>query len=412
MKIIKSKNLDKNFFSYQEPENISIVKKIIEDVKKNGDEAIKKYTHKFDKVILKDLRVDQQEIKNAYNKIDVKLLSAIKHASKNIKKFARQQLKQFKDFDFEIEKGVFTGQKIISIDRVGIYVPAGKFPLVSTLLMCAIPASIAGVSEIVVCSAPSYNNSIHPNILACARWLHIKEIYKIGGVQAIAALAYGTETIKKVDKIVGPGNIYVAQAKKEIFGPCGIDFVAGPTEIMIIADNTANPTYVAIDLLAQAEHDCNAQIILITNSAKFANNVKNALNLQMGKYTNKNGLIILVDDINEAIDIANKKACEHLQLQIRNPDRFINKLKHFGTLFIGENSAIAFGDYSSGLNHTLPTNTCARYTGGLSVKDFLKIQTTLKVTKKGISKIGYDAKILAEREGLDAHAKSILIREK
>lgn len=419
MKIIKGSVLKKNYFAYKDSEEVSAISKILKDIRQNGDDAVTRYTLKFDGVRLTKMRVSATEIKNAHKKVAPKLVSALKYATENIKEFAEKQLSQFKEFDIEINPGVFAGQKVIPIERVGVYVPGGKFPLASTFLMCTIPAQVVAVPEIMVCSPPSYNGSIHPAILVAADIVGTTEIYKVGGVQAIAAMAYGTQTIRKVDKIVGPGNKYVALAKKEVFGPVGIDFIAGPSEIIIIADVTANPDYLAADLLAQAEHDVDALPILITTSAKLAQQVKKEVELQLGRLEtkgtakvslNKNGLIIIVNNMNEAVNIANKKAPEHLELQVKKPERYVSKLKNYGSLFMGKYSPVVLGDYSSGLNHTLPTNTTARYTGGLGVKDFLKLQTTLRVQRKGLPAIGATAKTMAETEGLDGHAKSITIR--
>jgi len=421
MKIIKGTGLEKGFFTYDEPEEISTVKQILHDVRQNGDDAVKRYTLKYDGITLRQIKVGLSEIRNAYHKVDNKTISSIKRAAENIKKFAEKQLTQFKDFELRIAPGVFAGQKVIPVERVGIYVPAGRFPLVSTLLMCAIPAKVAGVSKISVCSPPSYKGSIYPAILVASDIVGVREIYKLGGVAAIGAMAYGTQTVKKVDKIIGPGSKYVALAKKEVFGTVGIDLIAGPTEIMIIADNAANPEYLAADLLAQAEHDIDALPILITTSIEIAKRVKKAVELQLqrletkniAKFSiSKNGRIILVNNMAEAVNIANKKAPEHLELQIKNPDRYVDKLKNYGSLFIGSYSAVVLGDYSSGLNHTLPTNTTARYTGGFSVKDLIKLQTTLRVTKKGLSVVGPIAKTLSETEGLNGHLKSITVRSK
>ena len=443
MKIIKGSALKESFFNYKDTEEIPVINKILKDVRQNGDDAIKRYTLKFDGVRLSKMRVADSEIKDAYKKVDPKIVSALKYAAENIRKFARKQSAQFKDFEIETAPGVFAGQKVIPIERVGIYVPGGKFPLASTLLMCAIPANVASVPEIIVCSPPSYTGSIHPalaripdgtSILGQSRrgkgWVHpailiasdiagVNEIYKVGGVQAIGAMAYGTRTIKRVDKIVGPGNKYVASAKKEVFGYVGIDFIAGPSEVIIIADETANPDYIAADLLAQSEHDRDALPILITTSAKLAERVNKAVGLQLQKLKTKdtakvsisnNGRIIIVNNMDEAINITNKKAPEHLELQVKNPERYTARLRNYGSLFIGKYSPVVLGDYNSGLNHTLPTNTTARYTGGLGVKDFLKIQTTLRVTKDGLPAIGTKAKTIADAEGLDGHAKSIAVR--
>jgi histidinol dehydrogenase len=416
MKVIKYGEIEQDFFNYEEIEEIKTVKKIITDVKNNGDKALKKYTKQFDNVELDQITISGIEIENAYKKASKEELEAIKETAGNIKKFAQKQKEQFNNFEFEIKKGVFTGQTIKPIKRIGIYVPGGNFPLASTLLMCAIPAQVAGVSEIAVASPPTYQGSVHPLILSIAYILKITEIYKIGGAQAIAALAYGTEIVKSVDKIVGPGNKYVQSAKKEVLGNVGIDFIAGQTEIMIIADETGNAKIIASDLLSQAEHDIDALPILGTTSERLAKSVLIEIEKQLNdlktkeiaeqSITNK-GKIILLNDIDEGIELANRRGPEHLEIQIRNADEHKNKFNNYGSLFIGKDSAEALGDFSSGLNHTLPTNTTSRYTGGLSVKDFLKIQTTLEVKENGLKEIGPIAEKLAEIEGLHAHGESI-----
>jgi histidinol dehydrogenase len=339
--------------------------------------------------------------------------------AENIQKFAEAQLASFKSFESEMVTGVFASQKIEPIERVGIYVPGGKFPLVSTLLMCAIPARVANVSEIQVCSPPSYRGTIHPAILVASDMVEVQEIYKIGGVQAIAAMAYGTKTVQKVDKIVGPGNKYVMLAKREVYGDVGIDLIAGPTEIIIIADGTADPEILAADMLSQAEHDVEAWSVLITDSITIAKEVMKEIARQLEgletaniarKSIEENSLIILTENMKEAVDIANKKAPEHISLHLENPDEYSDKLKNFGSLFIGKYTSQVLGDYSSGINHTLPTNRSARFTGGLNVGDFLKVQTTLKVTKEGFQNIGLLARDMAIMEGLSGHARSIEIR--
>ncbi len=421
MKVIKYNEIKEDFFKYKEIEEMKSVRKTIDDVRKNGDKALKKYTKQFDNVKLEQIKISGIEIENAYKKASKDEIETIEKASENIKEFSKRQKEQFHNFEFEIKKGVFTGQTINPINRVGIYVPGGNFPLVSTFLMCAIPAQVAGVSEIAVASPPTYEDSINPLILCVAYLLKITEIYKLGGAQAIAALAYGTETVKKVDKIVGPGNKYVQFAKKEVFGNTGIDFIAGQTEIMIIADETAEAKIVASDLLSQAEHDIDAVPILATTSERLAKLVLNELKVQLEALKTKSiaqlsldnqGSIILLNDIKDGIDLANKRGPEHLELQIRDPEKYAKELYNYGSLFIGKYSAEALGDYSSGLNHTLPTNTTSRYTGGLSVKDFFKLQTTLKVTKEGLEEIGGIAEKLAEIEGMCAHGKSIRMRYK
>jgi len=419
LKVIKYNEITEDFFKYKEIEEVTNVRKIINDVRKNGDRALKKYTKQFDKTELDQIQISGIEIENAYKKASKEEITAIEKATENIKEFSKKQKEQFKNFEFEIKKGVFTGQIINPINRVGIYVPGGNFPLVSTLLMCAIPAQVAGVSEIAVTSPPTFEGSIHPLILSVAYVLKITEIYKLGGTQAIAALAYGTETVKNVDKIFGPGNKYVQFAKKEVFGNVGIDFIAGQTEIMIIADETAEAKIIASDLLSQAEHDIDAMPILATTSERLAKLVLNEIEVKLKSISTKdiarqslerNGLIILLNDIREGIELANKRGPEHLEVQTREPEKHTNKFHNYGSLFIGKYSAEALGDYSSGLNHTLPTNTTSRYTGGLCVKDFLKLQTTLRVTKEGLEEIGPVAEKLAEIEGLQAHLESIRSR--
>ncbi len=416
MKVIKYNEIKEDFFKYKEIEEIKVSRKIINDVRKNGDKALKKYTKQFDNVELDQIKISGIEIENAYKKASKDEIKAIERAAENIITFSQKQKEQFNNFELEIKKGVFTGQTIKPIKRVGIYVPGGNFPLVSTFLMCAIPAQVAGVPEIAVASPPTFEGDLHPLILSVAYLLKITEIYKLGGAQAIAALAYGTETVKKADKIVGPGNKYVQFAKKEVFGNTGIDFIAGQTEIMIIADETAEAKIVASDLLSQAEHDVDAVPILATTSERLAKLVLKEIEVQLEQLKTKNiaqqslnnqGLIILLNDIKEGIEFANKRGPEHLELQIREPEKYSKELYNYGSLFLGNYSAEALGDYSSGLNHTLPTNTTSRYTGGLSVKDFLKIQTTLKVTEEGLKEIGPLAEKLAEIEGLHAHGESI-----
>lgn len=419
MKIVRRSDITEDFYSCESLKKDSKVRKILKDVLSKGDDAIKDYTLKFEGVMVEETRVKRAEIKKAYSVVNKKTISALTTSKENIEKFSKIQLNQFNDFETEIIPGVFVGQRVIPVDRIGIYAPAGKFPLVSSVLMCAIPARVAGVKEIVLCSPPSYNGSIHPAILLGADLCGINEIYRVGGAQAIAAMAFGTETIKKVDKIVGPGSKYVTLAKKEVFGIVGIDFIAGPTEVMIIADETANPMILAADLLAQAEHDTNAISILISNSLSLAEEVNKEIERQLKELKTEviarqsidmNGMIVFVEKIDEAIEIANRKAPEHLELQIKNPDIYIDQLRNYGSLFIGEYSAEVLGDYSCGLNHTLPTSGCAHYTGGLNVKDFIKLTTTLKVTRNGFSLISPIAKKLSEVEGMDGHTKSINIR--
>lgn len=393
---------------------MKIVKKIIKDVKKNGDKAVSKYTVLFDKAKLKSFKVSKKEIRVAYKEIDKKTVTALEKAVSNIKNFAKEQLKQFKDFEYR-KNGIVLGQKIIPLDRVGVYVPGGRYPLPSTALMCIVPARVAGVKNIIVCSP-----KIKPITIVAADLAGTDAIYRVGGVQAIAAMAYGTKSIPKVDKVVGPGNIYVTAAKKEIFGDCGIDLLAGPSEVLIIADQFANPKFVAADLLAQAEHDIDAKITLVSNSPRLIKGAEKELKSQLSKIATKKiakkslkkRKTIKVKNIEEAIKIANKIAPEHLELQVKNPKKYLNQLKNYGSLFLGEYSGVVFGDYCSGTNHVLPTGETARYTGGLSVKDFVKILTYQQVSKKGAKNLAKIAEKLASVEGLNAHQKSAEIRAK
>lgn len=389
-----------------------IVGKIIEDVRNKGDVAVKYYAKKFDKIDLDSFIVTKKQIELAYKQVDKETIKALKFAKKNIEFFAKQQMRQFKDF--EIKKGgIILGQKIVPIEKIGVYIPGGNYALPSTALMCMVPAKIAGVKEIIACSPRIQSETIVAADIAGAN-----KIFRIGGVQAIAAMAYGTKTIPKVDKIVGPGNIYVTAAKKAVYGDCGIDFLAGPSEVMIIANGTADYRFVASDLLAQLEHDINSRAYLLTNSKILIKKVKNEIEQQLPDLSTKNIIeksiknlkIILVKKIENAINIANKIAPEHLELQIRRPERYLNKLKNYGSLFLGGYSAEAFGDYCSGTNHVLPTNGGARYTSGLSVRDFIKLQTYQKINFKGAKKLTPATLKLSEIEGLDAHKKSIQVR--
>ncbi|HLC60088.1 MAG TPA: histidinol dehydrogenase [Candidatus Nanoarchaeia archaeon] len=391
---------------------MKIVKKIIEDVRINGDTAVKYYTKKFDKIEIKKIEVTKDEVREAYRAINKGTIEALKAAKSNIEFFAKEQKKQFKNFKIN-KDGVTLGQRVVPIEKIGVYIPGGNYPLPSTALMCIIPAKIAGVKNVIACSPKVKQETIVAADIAGA-----DKIFRIGGIQAIAAMAYGTKTIPKVDKIVGPGNIYVTAAKKEVFGQCGIDFLAGPSEIMIVADGSANGGCIAADLLAQLEHDINSRAFLITNSKKLIRNVKNEIKMQMKelvtkpiiKKSIKNLKIELIRKIGDVVKIANEIAPEHLELQIRNPKRMLGKLKNYGSLFIGKYSAEVFGDYCSGTNHVLPTNGGARFTSGLSVMDFIKLQPYQKISREGAKRLSFIALKLSQTEGLDAHNKSIKIR--
>ncbi len=393
---------------------MEIVKKIIEDVKKDGDKAVRKYTEVFDKIRLKDFRVSRKEIAMAYKIVDKETINMIKVAAKNIKEFAKAQFQNFKDFEYA-KNGITVGQKIVPIEKIGVYVPGGNYPLPSTALMCIIPAKVAGVKKIMVCSP-----KIRPATIVAADLAGADLIFDIGGIQAIAALAYGTKQVPRADKIVGPGNIYVTQAKKEVFGDVGIDLLAGPTEILVIADKYANPRFIAADLLAQAEHDINTKIFFVSDSKDLIKKVNNELKFQIEKLNTKgivrkalkNKKLIFIKNLKEAIKIANEIAPEHLSLQVKNPRGYLNQLKNYGSLFLGDYSPVVFGDYCSGTNHVLPTDKTSRFTGGLSVKDFIKIQTYQQITEKGAKKLAKIATKFALVEGLDAHKKSVEIRLK
>ena len=413
MKILKAKDLKPEFFENSEAEYIDSVRDILNDIKKRGDIAVREYTKKFDNLDIDNFQLTKAQIKEAYSKVDKETLDALKFAAANIRRFAENQLKSLKDFEVN-ESGVISGQRIVSIEKVGCYVPGGRYPLPSTALMTVIPAKVAGVKEVIICSP-----KISPVTIVAADIAGADKIFNVGGVQAIGAMAYGTQTMSRVDKIVGPGNQYVAAAKKEVFGLVGIDFIAGPSEVLVISDESGNPEFIAADLLAQAEHDPSSRAEVITFSREFAEKISQSVDKQLsilktkdvaGESIDKNGAIILVDNIEEAISIANKRAPEHLELQMKNPDSIISKLKNYGSLFIGEYSAEVFGDYCSGPNHTLPTNGCARYTGGLSVKEYVKVLTFQKVTKEASKDLIRAASKLADVEGLYAHKNAADIR--
>ena len=412
MIIIKAAELGKDFFEFAELESIDSVRKILFDIKEKGDVAVKKYVKAFDGEDLDNFLVRKEEIKEAYKKVDSETIVALKKAIANVKFFAERQMECFKDFEVE-NCGARLGQKVIPLDRVGCYVPGGNYPLPSSAIMSVVPAKVAKVKEVIVCSPKIKDVTIVAADLAGA-----DKIFRIGGVQAIGAMAYGTKTIPQVDKIVGPGNKYVTAAKKEVYGTVGIDFIAGPSEVLVIADSSANAAFIAADMLAQAEHDTNARADLVTTSAILAKEVNEELERQLKELKTKdiaeqalkNGIIVLAETLEEAIDIANKRAPEHLELQVEDSDTLIPKLTNYGSLFIGENTAEVLGDYCSGTNHTLPTNGAARYTSGLSVKDFVKTVTYQKINDpKELVEI---ASRLAEIEGLDAHMKAADARGK
>jgi len=392
------------------------IREIIENVRNCGDRAIRIYTKKFDKIGLTDFSVSKKEIEVAYTKVSKKTIRAIKYSIRNVKKFAKLQYKQYKSFEIEMAPGLILGQKIVPISRVGLYIPAGKYPLFSSIIMMAVPANVAGVEEIIICTPPP----IKPEIIVTSDMLGIKKIFKIGGPQAIAAMAFGTETIPKVDKIFGPGNKYVTEAKKQLFGTVGIDKIAGPSEILVLADDQSNPKFIAADLLAQAEHDENARAILVSLSKKLAEAVQREIRIQLQELKTKeiaakswknNGKIFVCKDEKSAIEIINSIAPEHLEIQTKNPKKYMEKVKNFGSLFLGPYSAEVFGDYVSGTNHVLPTSGAAKFSDGLSIRDFFKIQTYQLINKKINKELYIAAKEMAEKEGLYAHKNAIEKRE-
>ena len=394
----------------------STVSEIIADVVLKKDAALKKYCEKFDGVAPKDLKVSEKEIDDAIKSVDKTLISVIEHAAKNIRAFHEKQVRT--GFEFINADGATVGQKITPIESVGVYVPGGTAAYPSTVLMDVIPAKIAGVKRIVMVT-PSKNGVIAPVILAAARIAGVNEIYKIGGAQAIAALAYGTESVKKVDKIVGPGNAFVAEAKRQVFGRVAIDTIAGPSEIMIVSDGKSDPKFVAADLLSQAEHDKMASAVLITDDAAFAEKVKDEIEKQIESLNRKeiarvsiddNGKIIVASDIIKAIEIANEIAPEHLELCVDKPFEYLKLVKNAGSVFLGRFTPEALGDYIAGPNHTLPTGGAAKFSSPLSVDDYIKKTQYVYYDEKAEKKVAEEVKIFAESEGLSAHAKSAVIR--
>ena len=395
-----------------------IVTDIISNVAQNGDKAIFEYCEKFDKAKLDSLEVTQEEIEEAFATVDSDFIEIIKEAAENIKAFHSRQVRN--SFVISEKNGVVVGQKIIPIEKVGLYVPGGTAAYPSTVLMDSIPAKIAGCSEIVMVTPPSSDGRVNPVILAAAKIAGVDRIFKVGGAQAIAALAYGTESIPKVDKIVGPGNAFVAEAKKQVFGRVSIDMIAGPSEILVVADSTSNPKHVAADLLSQAEHDKMASAVLVTDSYALAKAVSDELEIQIpmlpraeiARYSiDNNGKIIVAENnLALAIDIANEIAPEHLELCVDNSFDYLDKIKHAGSIFMGKYCPEALGDYFAGPNHTLPTSGTARFSSPLSVDDFVKKTQFSYYTKDALSAVAEKVSCFAKKEGLDAHAKSATIR--
>ncbi|MBE6580756.1 MAG: histidinol dehydrogenase [Ruminococcaceae bacterium] len=394
-----------------------IVADIIATVQRDGDKALFTFTEKFDKAKLTALQVTPQERAAALCEIEPKFLEVLRRAAANIRRFHERQVRN--SFILNEENGVVVGQKIIPIDRAGLYVPGGTAAYPSTVLMDAIPAKIAGCREVVMVTPPQANGKVNPVILTAAEVAGVDRIFKVGGAQAIAALAYGTESIPRVDKIVGPGNAFVAEAKKQVFGRVSIDMIAGPSEILVVADGTANPAFVAADLLSQAEHDKLASAVLITDSEALANAVNAELERQIPLLPraeiartsiDNNGKIIVVNDLKTAIDVSNELAPEHLELAVDNPFDYLDGVRHAGSVFMGKYCPEALGDYLAGPNHTLPTSGTARFSNPLSVDDFIKKTQYTYYTKEAFLRVAEDLAYFAGKEGLDAHARSATIR--
>lgn len=393
------------------------VREIIENVRKRGDEALFEYTERFDKAKLDSLLVTDEEIDEAISLVDGEFLEVIKEAAKNIEAFHQKQVRQ--SFIINDSDGIVVGQKITPIEKVGLYVPGGTAAYPSTVLMDSIPAKIAGCSELVITTPPMKNGKVNPVILAAARIAGVTKIYKIGGAQAVAALAYGTESVPRVDKIVGPGNAYVAEAKRQVFGRVSIDMIAGPSEILVIADKKSNPAHVAADLLSQAEHDKMASAVLVTDSRELAEEVSLEIEKQLKALPraeiarasiDNNGKIIVAKDLGSVFDVANEIAPEHLELCLDNPFDYLDKVKNAGSIFMGRYCPESLGDYFAGPNHTLPTSGTARFSSPLSVDDFVKKSQYTYYTKTALQKVSDKVALFATREGLDAHARSATVR--
>ena len=410
-------NKDEIFSRTKMPTGVEdIVKDIIDNVRANGDKALLEYNRKFDKADTDELEVSPEEIQAAYDSTDPELIQVMEEAAQNIRDFHSHQKRN--SFIISEKDGIVLGQKVMPIQRAGVYVPGGTAAYPSTVLMDCIPAKIAGCEDIII-TTPATGGNINPVILAAAKIAGVTHIYRVGGAQAVAALAYGTETIPKVDKIVGPGNAFVAEAKKQVFGEVAIDMVAGPSEILVIADGSCDPVVVAADMLSQAEHDKFATAVLVTDSDELAEQVAEELEVQLAKLPREeiarasidnNGKIIVADDLLEVIKVANEIAPEHLELCVDDPFAYLDKIRNAGSIFLGKNCPEALGDYFAGPNHTLPTSGTARFYSALSVDDFTKRSQYSYYTAEALDKVADKIARFAEEEGLQAHARSVLVR--
>ena len=390
---------------------------ILADVKKRGDEAVLEYTARFDRCNLSSLAVTAQEIEEALSQVEPEFLEVLQKAAANIREFHTAQVRQ--SLVLTPRSGVVLGQRITPIERVGLYVPGGTAAYPSTVLMDAIPAKIAGCEKIVMVTPPGADGKINPAILAAAKIAGVTDIFKMGGAQAVAALAYGTESVPKVDKIVGPGNAFVAEAKKQVFGMVAIDMIAGPSEILVLADGKSDPKVVAADMLSQAEHDRNATAVLVTESMALAQAVQAELETQLEALPRRdiarasvdnNGMIIVAEDLSQGIDIANRLAPEHLELLVDDPFSYLDSIRNAGSVFLGRSCPEALGDYFAGPNHTLPTSGTARFSSPLGVDDFVKKSQFLYYTPDALNAVAEDVAKFARKEGLEAHARSAVIR--
>ncbi len=418
--ILDCKKVSKNEIFIRDPRTADVsdaVSEILRNVRAHGDAALRMYTEKFDGVQLTDLEVTKAELEAGAAQVEPEFLRILEEAAENIRAFHERQVRG--SFLISKKNGVVMGQKVMPIARVGLYVPGGTAAYPSTVLMDSIPAKIAGCETLVMTTPPGRDGRVNPAILAAAKTAGVDRIFKIGGAQAVAALAYGTESIPAVDKIVGPGNAFVAEAKKQVFGKVAVDMIAGPSEILIVADGTASPAIVAADMLSQAEHDKMASAVLVTDSLSLAEAVAQELERQLAllprfeiarESIDRNGKIILAETIEEAIDIANEIAPEHLELCVDHPFDYLDAVRNAGSIFMGKHCPEALGDYLAGPNHTLPTGGTARFSSPLSVDDFVKKSQFTYFTKDALAAVAKDVAYFAEKEGLSAHARSALSR--
>lgn len=413
---------EKNAICKREKVSDDKVIKIVQDIKKriteDKDKAIIELTYEFDKVRLDNIKVSQEEIQKAYSRVDEDLKKAINIAKNNIEKFHKFQLNCLKSEKVETTNGIYCYRKFLPIENVGLYIPNGSAPLFSTVLMLAIPAKIAGCKEIIMCSPANKNGEIAPEILYCADICGVKNIYKVGGAQAIYAMAYSTQTIKKVDKIFGPGNQFVVNAKMDVSSICSIDMPAGPSEVLVVADKTSNPKFVASDILAQAEHGASSQSVLVLSDEEKLAEIIKEIEEQTQKLSRKeiveqslkNSFVVLTNSVEESMDFSNIYAPEHLILNFENYEKYIDLIKNAGSVFLGKYSSESFGDYASGTNHTLPTSGFAKSYSGLNIESFGKQITFQEVSKKGFDNLADTVEIMAKKEQLDAHYNSVSIR--